>query len=367
MISFLDLKKINAQYASELKEACSRVIDSGWYLNGSELESFEKNFAVFCGSNHCVGVANGLDALTLTLMAWKELGKLKDGDEVIVPSNTYIASVIAVTQAGLVPLLVEPDEQTFNIDPSLIEKHLTNRTRVIIPVHLYGRLAPMPEIMEVAQRNNLLVLEDAAQAHGASIGGIKSGGWGHAAAFSFYPGKNLGALGDGGAVTTNDAELARVIKALGNYGSVKKYDHIYLGTNSRLDDIQAAMLGVKLQYLDQEIDARRQMAKCYTENVNNPLVQLPEFDSIESHVWHLFVIRCPYRDELSTYLTSKNIQTNIHYPVPPHKQQCYKALENNDFPIAEAIHSSVLSLPISSVVTQDEVRYICKAINEFRV
>ena len=275
MIPFLDLKSINAQYRAEMIEACTRVIDSGWYIGGKELERFEKNFAEYCDTKYCIGVANGLDALILTLRAWKELGKLQSGDEVIVPANTYIASILAISANHLTPVLVEPDTYTCNIDPKKIEAAITPKTRAILPVHLYGQIADMPAIMRIAEKYNLLVLEDSAQAHGASITGKKVGNWGHASGFSFYPGKNLGALGDAGAITTNDAELAQMLKALRNYGSHEKYKNLVQGVNSRLDEIQAAMLDMKLKYLDQEIQHRRYIANLYLNGIKNPLVQLP--------------------------------------------------------------------------------------------
>jgi dTDP-4-amino-4,6-dideoxygalactose transaminase len=303
MIPFLDLKAINNQYSEALKEACSRVIDSGWYIMGNELSSFENEFAEYCGSKHCIGVANGLDALVLTLRAWKELGKLKEGDEVIVPANTYIASILAISENNLTPVLVEPDAGTFNLTSKSIEKAITDKTKVILPVHLYGQISPMKDIMQLAKRHNLLVLEDCAQAHGAMIDGKKAGTWGDAGAFSFYPGKNLGALGDAGAVTTDDNELLDILSALRNYGSHEKYKNKYKGVNSRLDEIQAAMLRVKLSYLARETKARQAIAKLYLEGINNPLLKLPEISTIEGHVWHLFVIQTAQRDKLVEYLT----------------------------------------------------------------
>jgi len=365
MIPFLDLKKTNAQYADELKEACNRVIDSGWYLMGQELASFEADFGEYCGTDYCVGVANGLDALTLTLRAWKELGKLKDGDEVIVQANTYIASILAITENNLMPILVEPDERTFNLSPQIVRNAITSKTKAIIPVHLYGQISPMPELMEIANKYGLLVLEDCAQAHGANIAGKKSGSWGDAGAFSFYPGKNLGALGDAGAVTTNNKKLADTIKALGNYGSHKKYEHIYQGVNSRLDEIQAAMLKVKLSYLDKEITARRLVASSYVEGINNPLITLPGITDANRHVWHLFVIKTAQREKLAQYLTDNGVQSLIHYPIPPHQQQAYKEWGTQSFPVSETIHEQVLSLPISSVMTVVEVDNIIMLVNRF--
>ena len=369
MIPFLDLKNINQQYRNELIDACGRVIDSGWYIGGKELESFEKNFAEYCGTQFAIGVANGLDALILTLRAWKELGKLQDGDEVIVPSNTYIASILAITANNLTPVLVEPDLATYNIDPLKIEEAITAKTKVILPVHLYGQLAAMPKIMAIAQQYNLLVLEDSAQSHGAQLQRKKAGNWGDASGFSFYPGKNLGALGDAGAVTTNDAELATMLKALRNYGSHEKYKNLVPGVNSRLDEIQAAMLDVKLKYLDQETQHRRHIASLYLNGIKNPLIQLPlngiNAESYEQHVWHLFVIRTNQREALQKHLNKQGIQTLIHYPIPPHKQQAYKEWNDQSYPLAEVIHQEVLSLPISPVMQAEQVKLVVAAINSF--
>lgn len=369
MISFLDLKQINHQYAEELKAACNRVIDSGWYIGGQELEKFEQNFADYCETKFAIGVANGLDALILTLRAWKELGKLKDGDEVIVPANTYIASILAVTANHLIPVLVEPDENSFNISIEAIRAAITPKTKVILPVHLYGQLANMSAIMQIAQQHNLLVLEDSAQAHGAEVEGKKAGNWGDAAGFSFYPGKNLGALGDAGAITTNDAELAQTLKALRNYGSYEKYKNLFVGVNSRLDEIQAAMLDVKLKYLDDEVRRRRAVAAQYIEGIDNPLISLPlqNISAVEysQHVWHLFVIKSEKRDQLKEYLQQAGIQTLIHYPIPPHKQQAYSELNYLSFPITEKIHEQVLSLPMGPTLQADEVQKIIAVCNTF--
>lgn len=366
MINFLDLKSINQQYRSELISACTRVIDSGWYINGQELESFENNFAKYCGTQFAIGVANGLDALILTLRAWKELGRLKDGDEVIVPSNTYIASILAISANNLVPILVEPHIDSYNIDPSKIEAAITNKTKVILPVHLYGQLANMPTIMNIAKHYNLLVLEDSAQAHGASLDGKKAGNWGDASAFSFYPGKNLGALGDAGAVTTNDKDLADTLRALRNYGSHEKYKNLFQGVNSRLDEIQAAMLNVKLPNLDEEIAHRRQVAQAYLEGIDNPCITLPN-QAGGAHVWHVFVVRCEQRDALQKYLTAQGIQTLIHYPIPPHKQQAYKKWNKLSYPVSEKIHVQVLSLPMGPTLAMQDVDKIINALNRFEV
>ncbi|WP_076922946.1 DegT/DnrJ/EryC1/StrS aminotransferase family protein [Pseudoalteromonas sp. SK20] len=366
MIPFLNLQEINAQYQEELKAVCSRVIDSGWYLNGNELNTFEKEFSAYCATDYCIGVANGLDALTLTLRAWKELGKLKDGDEVIVQANTYIASILAITENNLTPVLVEPNDTTFNLCPNTVKKAITPKTRVILPVHLYGQISPMPELMGIALENDLLVLEDCAQAHGAAINGKKAGSWGHAAAFSFYPGKNLGALGDAGAVTTNDEELAKTIRALGNYGSAKRYEHKLKGVNSRMDEIQAAMLSVKLKHLDDEIKVRQTVAQKYLTEINNPLIELPVVDEINSHVWHLFVIKTDQRKKLASYLLDNGIETLIHYPTAPHKQGAYKEWSNKVFSKSEKLHEQVLSLPISPVLDYKDVDRIILIINNYK-
>ena len=371
MIPFLDLKNINQQYREQLIEACTRVIDSGWYIGGNELEQFEQNFAKYCGTQYAIGVANGLDALILVLRAWKELGKLQEGDEVIVPSNTYIASILAISANQLKPVLVEPDLNTFNLDPAKIEAALTEKTKAILPVHLYGQLAAMPEIMAIAEKYNLLVLEDSAQSHGAALHNKKAGNWGHASGFSFYPGKNLGALGDAGAITTNDAELANMLKALRNYGSHEKYKNLVQGVNSRLDEIQAAILDIKLKFLDQETLHRRKIAALYLENINNSLIQLPKMQinalDDKQHVWHLFVIRTEHRKALKKHLTEHGIQTLIHYPIPPHKQQAYVELNNSSFPISEKIHSEVLSLPMSPTLSLTDAQFIIDVCNGFKL
>lgn len=371
MIPFLDLKSTNAQYRAELIQAAIDVIDSGWYIQGEQVKAFEHEFADYCGTKHCVGVANGLDALILILRAWKELGKLKEGDEVIVPANTYIASILAITENRLVPVLVEPDTSTYNLCPKNVRAAITPKTRVILPVHLYGKMADMPAIMDVAEYHDLLVLEDSAQAHGASINGRKAGNWGNASGFSFYPGKNLGALGDAGAITTNDEELANTVRALGNYGSHKKYENLYQGVNSRLDEMQAAMLRVKLRNLDIEITHRRQVAAIYIESVKNHLIELPIAhqslrNTYENHVWHLFVVRCTQRDQLQAHLTEQGIQTIVHYPIAPHQQRAYALWERQNYPVTEAIHNAVISLPISPVITHDQVQKIITTLNQFK-
>lgn len=374
MIDFLDLKKINAAYRTDLLDACSRVIDSGWYIGGKELQQFEADFAEYCGTRFCVGVANGLDALTLTLRAWRELGKLALGDEVIVPANTYIASILAITENGLVPVLVEPDEKSFNLHPSKIEALITPKTRVIMAVHLYGQLADMPVITAIAKKHNLLVLEDSAQAHGAQTNNKKAGNWGDASGFSFYPGKNLGALGDAGAITTNDPDLVEVLKALRNYGSHEKYKNIMLGVNSRLDEIQAAMLGVKLKHLDKEAQARKKIADAYMRSIRNSHISLPlpyETDvlTFTEHAWHLFVVRSAHRDKLQQHLAENGVQTLIHYPIPPHQQEAYKNYDfsSRSFPVTELIHNEILSLPISPVMTHEQAMKVIEVCNSFSV
>jgi len=365
MIPFLDLKGINAQYRAELIEACTRVIDSGWYIQGNECKEFEKEFAEYCGSKYAIGVANGLDALILILRAYKELGVMHDGDEVIVSSNTYIASILAISQNNLVPVLVEPDIETYLIDPTKIEEKITSKTKAIMPVHLYGQTCQMDKINAIAKKHNLKVIEDSAQSHGAYYKDKRSGNLGDASGFSFYPGKNLGALGDGGAVTTDDKELANTIKALGNYGSHKKYENLYKGVNSRLDEMQATMLRVKLKYLDNEVEKRREIANYYLLNIKNDKLVLPTVRAENNHVWHLFVIRTKQRNELQKYLLDNGIQTLIHYPLAPHKQEAYKEWNEKSFPLSEQIHDEVLSLPISGVQSFEDTCKIVKIINEF--
>jgi len=369
MIPFLDLKSINAQYSDDLKKACSRVIDSGWYIMGNELAQFENEFATYCNTKHSIGVANGLDALILVLRAWKELGLLKSGDEVIVQANTYIASILAITENDLVPIFVEPNPRTYNLEPRVVREAITSKTKAILPVHLYGQLSPMPELMGIAAEYNLLVLEDCAQAHGAEIDGKRAGNWGHAAGFSFYPGKNLGALGDAGAITTNDDKLAQILRALRNYGSHKKYENLYQGINSRLDDIQAAMLRVKLPYLDAENKKRRDISSKYRLGIVNPLIYLPQVNCEEQHVWHVFVVRCEYRALLQQWLLEQNIQTLIHYPVPPHKQPAYDNFDykNHELPLTELVHHQVISLPLDPTMCNDDIEKIIKAVNDFRI
>ena len=371
-IKFLDLQKINAQYAAELKQAAADVIDSGWFLTGERVASFEKNLAQFNNSKHIIGVANGLDALRLILKAYIDMGIMQEGDEVIVPANTYIASLLAISDNRLVPVLVEPNLQSYNLDIDLIQQAITPKTKAIMVVHLYGQVCWNDKLVEIAKSNNLKIIEDNAQAIGAIFSGTKTGNLGDAAGFSFYPGKNLGALGDAGAVSTNDDQLAERVRALGNYGSKKKYVNEFQGLNSRLDELQAAFLDVKLKYIDTENQYRRQIAQRYLSEINNPNIILPvpvttQFSPAENkeHVWHLFVIRCEKRDALQNYLAEKGIQTLIHYPIPPNKQLAYKELNHLNFPITNTIHDQVLSLPISPVITDDEVSMVIQAVNSF--
>jgi dTDP-4-amino-4,6-dideoxygalactose transaminase len=397
MIKFLDLEKINAQYAQELKEAAARVIDSGWYLLGNEVKNFEAHLADYIGVKHAIGVANGLDALRLILKAYIEMGIMQEGDEVIVPAHTYIASVLAISDNRLKPVFVEPDIHTYNIDISLIEKQITPRTKAILVVHLYGLVCWSGELEAIAKKYNLKVIEDNAQAIGAvysrqsavgscesgdrglevgvitqnsELGTKKTGSLGDAAGFSFYPGKNLGALGDSGAVTTNDDELATMIRALGNYGSKQKYVNEYQGLNSRLDEIQAAFLDVKLKHIDDENQRRREVAAYYLDNIKNDKIILPLITDncklLTANVWHLFVIRCAERDRLQQYLADNGVQTLIHYPIPPHKQGAYIQFNDSCFPITELIHNEVLSLPISSVIDINEVTKVATLLNGFK-
>lgn len=369
-IKFLDLKQVNAQYADELHEAVRRVVDSGWYLQGKENEQFERNFAEYIGTKHCVGCANGLDALIWIYRAYIELGVMQPGDEVIVPANTFIASILAITENGLKPVLVEPRLDTLEIDDSKIEAAITERTRSILLVHLYGRCAYTEKIGEICQKHGLTLVEDNAQAHGCKAPqppkGARTGSLGHAAGHSFYPGKNLGALGDGGAVTTDDDRLAEAIRALANYGSQKKYVFQYTGRNSRLDEIQAAILDVKLRHLDADNAHRQAIANYYYDHIANPLITLPTRLPDAHNVYHLFPILCEKRDALQSHLTGNGIQTLIHYPIPPHQQQCYKAWNDLSFPITEQIHQQELSLPISPVMTMEEAEQVVSVINAFR-
>lgn len=366
MIKFLDLQKITAKYADEIHEAVNRVVDSGWYLQGKENERFEADYARYIGTKCAVGCANGLDALIWIFRAYMEMGVMQPGDEVIVPANTYIASILAISENGLKPVLVEPCLETYQIDDSKIEAAITSRTKAILIVHLYGQCAYTNRIGELCKKYNLKLVEDNAQAHGCKFKGKRTGSLGDAAGHSFYPGKNLGAFGDAGAVTTDDEELAKVIRAVANYGSTRKYVFKYIGRNSRLDEIQAAVLDVKLRHLNEDVAIRKQIAKYYIDNITNPEVVTPIVKDWDAHVFHLFTVRCKKRDELQSYLADNGVQTIIHYPIPPHKQECYKEWNNLSFPITEQIHNEELSLPISPVMIAKEVDTVVKMINKFK-
>ena len=365
MIKFLDLKGVTDLYSEELHEAVNRVVDSGWYLQGNENKVFEKNYANYIGSPYCVGVGNGLDALIWIYRAYIELGIMKPGDEVIVPANTYIASILAITENDLVPVLVEPKIETLEIDDEAIEKAITDRTKSILIVHLYGRCAYTKKIGDLCKKYNLKLVEDNAQAHGCRFEGVRTGALGDAAGHSFYPGKNLGAFGDAGAVTTKDKELADCIRALANYGSQKKYVFKYKGKNSRLDEMHAAVLDVKLRHLDDDNKHRQEIAKYYYEHINNPRIQLPVRLNDENNVYHIFPVFCEQRDALQQHLTDNGVQTLIHYPIPPHKQECYKEWNDKSFPITERIHNQELSLPISQVMSLEEAAEVVKVVNAF--
>lgn len=366
MIKFLDLKKITDKYSEEIEKVVTDVIRSGWYLQGEANKKFEADYSSYIGTKYTIGCANGLDALVWIYRAYIEMGIMQKGDEVIVPANTYIASILAITDNGLIPVLVEPNIDTLEIDDQKIESAITERTKSILIVHLYGRNAYTNHIGDLCKKYNLKLVEDNAQAHGCMFNGKRTGSLGDAAGHSFYPGKNLGALGDGGAVTTNDKELADTIRALANYGSQKKYVFKYKGRNSRLDEIQAAILDVKLNYLDQDNTRRKEIGVYYYKNINNPLITLPKQLPAEGNVFHIFPILCTQRDRLQEYLTKNGIQTLIHYPIPPHKQECYQEWNNQSYPISEQIHLQELSIPISPVMTDDEMRQVVKAINNFQ-
>lgn len=366
MIRFLDLQKITQKYAEEIHEAVDRVMDSGWYLQGKENERFEANYTQYIGTKYAVGCANGLDALIWIFRAYVEMGIMKPGDEVIVPANTYIASILAISENGLKPVLVEPSIETYQIDDSKIEAAITERTRAILIVHLYGQCAYTEKIGELCKKYDLKLIEDNAQAHGCKFNGRKTGSLGDAAGHSFYPGKNLGAFGDAGAVTTDDEELAEVVRAVANYGSQKKYVFKYCGRNSRLDEIQAAVLGVKLKHLDEDVAIRKKIAKYYIEHITNPNIITPIVKDWDAHVFHIFTIRTKKRDELQKYLADNGVQTIIHYPIPPHKQECYKEWNNLSFPITEQIHDEELSLPMSPVILKEELEFIVYYLNKYR-
>jgi dTDP-4-amino-4,6-dideoxygalactose transaminase len=359
MIKFLDLHKLNKPFEKQFQDKFQSFLDNGWYILGNEVKAFEENFANYSKSKHCIGVANGLDAMVLIFKAYIEQGVLQKGDEVIVPANTYIASVLAIIQADLVPVFVEPRIETYNINPDLIEEKITSKTKAILVVHLYGQLAEMDAINQITQKYKIIVVEDCAQAHGLKFIGN------NAKAFSFYPGKNLGSLGDAGAITTDDDDLAKVLFAMRNYGSTVKYENEYIGVNSRLDELQAAFLNIKLPYLKTENEKRRVISNRYLSEIKNEAIVLPTIKSIENHVFHLFVIRTKNRTDLQNYLKQNDIETLIHYPIPPHKQIAFSQYNHLSFPITEKIHDEVLSLPISSVLTDDEVSFIIKKLNEY--
>ncbi|WP_287620927.1 DegT/DnrJ/EryC1/StrS family aminotransferase [Parabacteroides sp.] len=363
MIKFLELQKITAKYADEIHEAVNRVVDSGWYLQGKENEKFEYNYAAYIGTRYAIGCANGLDALVWIFRAYIEMGVIQPGDEVIVPANTYIASMLAISENGLKPVLVEPNIETLQIDEDRIEEAITERTKAILIVHLYGQCAYTDKIGALCEKYSLKLVEDNAQAHGCKFNGKRTGSLGNAAGHSFYPGKNLGALGDGGAVTTDDEELAKTIRALANYGSQRKYVFKYKGRNSRLDEIQAAILDVKLRHLDEDGVIRKQIAKYYIEHIKNSCIVTPAVKDWDAHVFHIFTIRSDRRDELQKYLFENGVQTLIHYPIPPHKQECYKEWNDLSFPITEQIHREVLSLPMSPALTDEEVEKVVELLN----
>lgn len=365
MVPFLSLKDVTAKYADEIHAAVSRVINSGWYLQGAENARFEEDYAKYIGTKYCIGCANGLDALIWIFKAYIELGVMQPGDEVIVPANTYIATILAITENGLKPILVEPSLNTCEIDDSRIEEAITPKTKAICIVHLYGRCAYTEKIGELCKKYNLKLVEDNAQAHGCKFNGVKTGSIGDAAGHSFYPGKNLGALGDGGAVTTNDEQLAQMARTLANYGSSRKYVFDYCGRNSRLDEIQAAVLDVKLRHLDEDNAQRKDVARYYIENIKNPAIFLPKVEDWDVHVFHIFPIRCERRDELQKYLAENGVQTLIHYPIPPHKQKCYKEWNEISLPITEKIHREELSLPMGPCLETEQIHEVTRIINSF--
>ncbi len=361
MISFLDLHKVNERFRAEIDARLKQILDDGWYIHGKQDAAFEAHFAAYTGAKHCIGVANGLDALHLIIKAYG----FGPGDEILVPTNTYIATILSISENGATPVLVEPDLATYNINPDLLEAKITPRTKAIMVVHLYGQAVQMQKVWAVAQKHHLKVIEDAAQAHGAMYQGRRTGNLGDAAGFSFYPGKNLGGLGDGGCVTTSDDALAAKIRALANYGSDRKYHHIYKGVNSRLDEFQAAALDVKLPHLDADNARRRQIAAFYQANIKNPIITLPQTYDEAAHVWHIFAIRCPRRDELQAYLKEQGIETLIHYPTPPHQQGAYAEWKAQSYPVSERIHREELSLPISPVLSDEEAAQVVAACNRF--
>lgn len=372
MIKFLDLQKINEQFHNAFTDAFNTVMESGWFILGESVKAFEKDFAAYCNVKHCIGIANGLDALILILEAYKELGVMKNGDEVIVPSNTYIASILAVSKAGLVAVLAEPCIDTYLLNPEAIEAKITAKTKAILPVHLYGQLCNMQAINSIAKKHGLKVIEDSAQSHGAMQNGKRSGNLGDAAGFSFYPGKNLGALGDAGAITTNDDELANVLTAYRNYGSHEKYKNIYQGVNSRLDELQAFFLTIKLKQLDSDNNKRRKIAQYYIDNITNSNIILPLKKGTDviaelSHVWHLFTLLVADRNHFQDYLTENEIQTVIHYPIPPHHQPAYKEWKDLSYPVSEKIHQQIISIPISPVMSIEDYKQVVEVVNNYKL
>lgn len=365
MIKYLDLKSVTAQHADEISAAVQRVVSSGWYLQGVENQAFCEEYARFIGTQYCIGCGNGLDALTLILRAYKEMGVMQDGNEVLVPANTYIATILAITENNLTPVLVEPRIDTFQIDDSLIEQAITPRTRAIMIVHLYGKCAYTDRIGDICRRHNLRLIEDNAQAHGCRFDNRRTGSLGDAAAHSFYPGKNLGALGDGGAITTSDKQLADTIQALANYGSHRKYVFDFKGRNSRLDEVQAAVLRVKLRYLDTDNASRRAIAMQYTDRIRNPRLRLPSREYCRESVHHIFPVLCAERDELQQYLLAGGVQTMIHYPIPPHRQHCYQEISALSLPITERIHAEELSIPLNQTMTSAEINTVIDLLNNF--
>lgn len=365
MVKLLDLQAITELHGDEYKEAVNRVIDSGWFLQGNENKQFEDDYSKYIGTKCCIAVANGLDALYLLMRGYKEMGIMHDGDEIIVPANTYIATILSITKNNLVPVLVEPTWENLEIDIDKIEESITPKTKGVMIVHLYGRVAYNDKLGEICKKNGLKLMEDCAQSHGCSWKGVKTGALGESAAHSFYPGKNLGAFGDAGAVTTNDAELAEVIRALANYGSQKKYVFKYVGINSRMSELDAAVLDLKLKYLDEDNKKRQELAAYYYEHIKNPLITLPSRIPDENNVYHQFPIFCENRNDLQEYLKANGIQTLIHYPIPPHKQECYKEWNNSSYPITEKIHAQELSIPMNQIVSHEEAKVVISALNKY--
>lgn len=365
IVPFLDLNAVTAKYAPAIKQSVNETIDNGLYILGNKVKLFEREFADYCQSKYCIGVANGLDALVLILRAYKELGVMQDGDEVIVPANTYIASILSISANNLNPVLVEPRIDNYLLDVDKIEENITKKTKAIMVVHLYGQVTPMLKVWELAKKYNLKVIEDSAQAHGACYTHIPCGSLGDASGFSFYPGKNLGALGDGGAVTTSDETLADCVRTLANYGSKTKYYNAFKGMNSRLDELQAGVLSIKLKCLDEDNDHRRLMSKYYRQHIKNSAIILPQVEHESGHVWHVFAVRTNNRNKFQSFLSDQGIGTVVHYPVPPAKQLAYKELHHLEQPITELIHREIISLPMSQVISSDQIQYVVDVINKY--